>query len=383
MKKIHSVLRYMTEPFLHLFVTMGFVILTLYYEHAAKSREESKLDSLNKFWILLVALSILFILVSIVSIVRGFQEKEVEENKKKQKELEIEMIKAENSSKIEDLKAQSKVEVERIVTESNFRIEEFKYKIEELKAELAKNNPVQVRFKRNYFDSESGKPVDEAYKTSLEEVCKAKKNITIIADYSPPKEPLIVTPKRQEYYNTILKVLEDRLNSNKSGEPLRYVRYMQRPDDIYKKIKANPEGEIIDSGMIIGDEQAFAHCKKVLELRQDPNKIDIELYVTPIIPSLPSILIVDDHKLLFTIPRRKVNAIEETKKGIDPIETAGVMDFTDYSIIGDAIVLPFKNIINSLASNVITDKEETYRIYRIGDFKENEAFQTWYLDTQK
>ncbi|MEZ0542535.1 hypothetical protein [Fibrella arboris] len=352
MKKI---LKYLTEPLLHIFVTISSVFLIIFYEHAIKAAEEEKTKEINILFGIFIVFVILFIAASASSIFRSFQEKLEEEGKIKQTELEIEKIKAESNNKI---------------AESN-------NKIEELKSELVLNNPIHVKFIPNHYDP-TGKFIDEAYRISLEEVSKAKKSIWIVADYSPPKEPLIATTKRQSYYDQILKLLSNKLNDNTVGEPITYVRFMQRPDDIYKTIKAN-NGIIDDGRMIEGDEQAFAHCKKILDLReQNRSKVIIELYVTPIIPSLPSILIVDNNELLFTIPQRKVNTRQETKKHLDPVETAGVLHFTDISHNGKAIVEPFKKIIQTLSSNAETDKGETQIISSISSFDDSNEFKKWY-----
>ncbi len=206
-------------------------------------------------------------------------------------------------------------------------------------------NEIITQFITNKFQ------VDEAYKISLTEVKKAETKIIIVADYSPPFEPLDPTNERHAYYLEI----ENKLKS-KSGEGFQYIRIMQRDKDNFEKIRTN-NGKINRYEWIEGDEQAYAHCKRVLEIKKNNRNLNIKLIVSRNVPSMPSILIVDKHKMLFTIPRRE--------DGPD-ISTAGVLNFTDTTDDGSALVEKFSNIL----STINHESNEALLITEIGGFSE-------------
>jgi len=58
-----------------------------------------------------------------------------------------------------------------------------------------------------------------------------------------------------------------------------------------------------------GDTQAFDHCAKVLDIAAEAGKgrrkgIDIKIRLIPFLPNCPSILLVDNREMQFTIPTR-------------------------------------------------------------------------------
>lgn len=236
----------------------------------------------------------------------------------------------------------------------------FQESIEKLKIEQEKSKSLSVVFKGNYI--ENNNLVDIAYQTSLNEVKNAEHQIVIVADYSPINEEFIVSPKRQEYYKVIEDVLIEKIN-RKSNNSFTYIRYMQRDEATFKKIQQK-KGLIDEYELVQGDEQAFHHCKRVLEITENNESINVELYVTKNIPSLPSILIIDNNKLLFTIPER----IQFRKK----VETAGVILLEDNSFNNKEIVKPFMRIVKSLNK----DNDEFVTLKSVSNFQEI-AFSRW------
>ncbi|MGH3753237.1 MAG: hypothetical protein ACRDRP_11165 [Pseudonocardiaceae bacterium] len=60
---------------------------------------------------------------------------------------------------------------------------------------------------------------------------------------------------------------------------------------------------------MIGDKQVFEHCKCVLDIasraeRQGGDRIRVQIKVIPFLPNCPSMLLVDDRDVQFTIPTR-------------------------------------------------------------------------------
>lgn len=232
----------------------------------------------------------------------------------------------------------------------NIIVRAFYFWEKENKKELLRE--IDVEFKTNQFEE------DIAYEISLEEAKKAKERIVIVADYSPPFEPLLPTEERQRYYMEIEKKLLE-----KKDVGFTYTRIMQRDKTNFENLSAK-RGVIDNYEWIKGDEQAFAHCKRVLEIAKTNKRLKIKIIVSRNIPSIPSILLVDNKKMLFTIPKRV--------KGPD-VRTAGVLNFTDNTDNGSAIVEKFINIVQTINE----ETNETLMITEIGNFAETE-FQKWF-----
>jgi hypothetical protein len=249
--------------------------------------------------------------------------------------------------------------------EKDIKIAEETTKQKHLELEIARaRRDINIDFRENHT-LKNGVYDDEAYKTSKSEVEKAQERIIIVSDYSPKREMLEVTGKRQEYYKAIEEVIEKNIQADRSS-PFHYVRFMQRDPENYKLIKNNErgQGKIDKYDFINGDEQGFCHCKRILKLKDKyKDNFNLELWVTPNIPSMPSILIVDTKKMLFTIPER----IE----GRSAMETAGVLIFTD-NTDGKSIIQPFISIINSLPKDNDNGEKEVVKIISIEDFEEAE-----------
>lgn len=104
--------------------------------------------------------------------------------------------------------------------------------------------------------------------------------------------------------------LEARLDSTQS---LEYRRFIQRPINIYNKIKQRETtgypGIVLKPDDMIGDKQVLEHCIRVLDIAaraeaQRSDRIRVQIRVIPFLPNCPSVLLVDDRDVQFTIPTR-------------------------------------------------------------------------------
>ncbi|HKR49825.1 MAG TPA: hypothetical protein VJT72_09645, partial [Pseudonocardiaceae bacterium] len=161
----------------------------------------------------------------------------------------------------------------------------------------------------------SGKP---GYDVGTETVRRAQKRIFVLGDYGPPPgegaaldEPL---KHRSDYLSAIEEMLIGRLEpSLDSAGPLDYIRFIQWPTGVYNRVKkredAGRPGIILRPDDMSGDEQVFGHCKRVLQIvsraeRQGGERIRVQIKVIPFLPNCPSVLLVDNRDVQFTIPTR-------------------------------------------------------------------------------
>jgi hypothetical protein len=168
-----------------------------------------------------------------------------------------------------------------------------------------------VRFIAESGDQADGRP-SRGYDAATAAVKRAEHRILIIGDYNPPAHagPRLDRPPahRNEYLAAIEDMLEQRLRDYDPRQaPFTYHRFIQRPTDIYEQIgvRARDQRVSLTAEDMVGDEQAFWHCKRVLEIAHRANKhLDIEIRLIPFLPNCPSILLVDQRDIQFTIPTR-------------------------------------------------------------------------------
>jgi hypothetical protein len=156
------------------------------------------------------------------------------------------------------------------------------------------------------------------YDVATAAVRRAEHRIYVVGDYSPPSEqgaPLDLPAHRSDYLIAIEDMLRRRLGQNGTQHgpsPLRYWRFIQRPKEMYEEIRARQgrePGVVLYRSDMVGDIQAFEHCERVLRIaREAPQttspRIDVQIRVIPFLPNCPSMLLVDDRDLQFTIPTR-------------------------------------------------------------------------------
>ncbi len=157
------------------------------------------------------------------------------------------------------------------------------------------------------------------YEIAEEAVRRATHRISVIGDYSPPKEQgaeIDSNPpaNRLSYFKAIEQMLEERLESNDHDiKVLEYRRYIQRPVNLYSKIARNRSaagGVTLKASDMEGDLQAFEHCARVLAIaaradkRDHDTRISVDLRLIPFLPNCPAVLMVDDQHVQVTIPTR-------------------------------------------------------------------------------
>lgn len=173
---------------------------------------------------------------------------------------------------------------------------------------------------------------DNAYIISTSAVQRAENKIIIVSDYSPNGQSLNVPIERQNYFKKIEEVLEN------TNIEFSYTRFMQREKLIVDSF-VNSNSIIDVNELILGDEQAFAHCIRVFEIAKKNPLLKFDLYLTEFLPSIPSILIIDNYKMLCTIPKRSEHS------GVD---AAGIFEFIDNTKDGQALINCFIEITESL-----------------------------------
>ncbi|MEU1480329.1 hypothetical protein ACFYZ8_08515 [Streptomyces sp. NPDC001668] len=162
-------------------------------------------------------------------------------------------------------------------------------------------------------DSQGDEEDGTGYDVATAAVRKARRRIYVVSDYSPPEgegATLLDPPdNRSEYLDAIEDCLSRRLSVNgRADGPLSYHRLIQRPPEIYAEmVQRSVNGVELRREDMAGDLQAFGHLARVMDIARHAGanrRIDIQMRVIPFLPNCPSILLVDDEELQFTIPTR-------------------------------------------------------------------------------
>jgi hypothetical protein len=167
------------------------------------------------------------------------------------------------------------------------------------------------------------------YDVATAAVHRAQRRIYVMGDYNPPAStgPSLDKPpaSRSEYLREIETTLEKHIRMEPKRRPAPkfvYHRFIQRPPDIYQRLSDRAAGNrvTLTQADMVGDEQAYEHCKNVLRLAHGAHEeLDIEIRVIPFLPNCPSVLLVDNRDLQFTIPTR----LDELG-GVDTIPMRGL-----------------------------------------------------------
>ncbi|MGH3687705.1 MAG: hypothetical protein ACRDQY_14295 [Pseudonocardiaceae bacterium] len=192
--------------------------------------------------------------------------------------------------------------------------------IAELQEKLKKHlNQVHASFVRETSVTEGALANSKhVYDAGTAAVHRAQKRIFVIGDYCPPAEEDAALDKppehRSEYLQAIEQMLAERLDENSYPAPaLKYHRFIQRPINVYKEIKGREAtgrpGIVLKPDDMIGDMQVFEHCMRVLDIaargeKQGSDRIRVQIKVIPFLPNCPSVMLVDDRDVQFTIPTR-------------------------------------------------------------------------------
>ncbi|MGH3717511.1 MAG: hypothetical protein ACRDRI_01475 [Pseudonocardiaceae bacterium] len=205
------------------------------------------------------------------------------------------------------------------------------------------------------------------YDRLTKEVKRATRQILVLGDYSPPPDAgaALDPPRyRAEYFDAIEERLRDRLEreATESGRALKYYRIIQRPLDVYDNIRQRERGGgvVLKPSDMIGDVQAFKHCVEVLKIAKfaaDRNStmIDIKIHLIPFLPNCPSMLIVDNSEVAFTIPTRIDQPVDNyAQQGLH-----GVLLMQDKAN-GSQLCAKFEDLFNRLTgiSQIVRKVEE-------------------------
>lgn len=197
---------------------------------------------------------------------------------------------------------------------------------------------------------------DPGYKLSLSKIGEAQKSILIIGDYSPARQRLTPPKERDAYLEAIEEKIETLINSRQNPE-FNYTRIVQREKSIIDQMKnkaTESNGAILTSELMEGDEQAYEHCKKIFEIKKSAkraSRVGISLRICEPIPNSPSILIVDEKYILFTIPVTE-SSHHPNHGYLLTHSTDGVLLFEDLDD-GKAIASPFINLFRKINTNTI------------------------------
>lgn len=156
------------------------------------------------------------------------------------------------------------------------------------------------------------------YDAATKAVRRAEFSILVIGDYSPPPNAgatFDTSPPahRSEYLEAIEDMLRTRVSNDDPTLPvLQYKRFIQRPVSVYEAARSRGSvrgGISLLSADMVGDEQAFEHCRTVLEIARAASaagsrRIEVDIRIIPFLPNCPSILVVNERDMQFTIPTR-------------------------------------------------------------------------------
>lgn len=260
------------------------------------------------------------------------------------------------------------IEVSKTARESREKTVETLSKLED-EAKYIRNivdSSGKAEIEARYIKNDNEMKEDRGYQESLEKIREAKESILIIGDFSPEWMPLEIPKKRNDYLHEIDTKIQNAFEDD-SIKNFKYARIIQRDLDIIKSIKNNNK-TLLESHMVY-DTQAFAHSYQVQELgREYRGKyrgkgmgVKVDILVSKPIPNIPSILLIDDELMLFTIPT-PLQEMEGKNEAKEYIKTNGVLILRDLKE-GDAFATFFHDIINSTikqAVPVFVDKPSEY-----------------------
>jgi hypothetical protein len=198
---------------------------------------------------------------------------------------------------------------------------------------------------------------DQGYVYTRERIVEAKEKILVIGDFSPEWCPLVVPSNRRSYLENIEKTITTRIRDLDFKENFEYTRIIQRDKEIVEQIRNNP---ILKLSQMKGDEQVFFHCHKVWEARHNLDggeykRVKINFYIIEPIPNSPSILLIDDKHMLFTIPKRTEPHAKQ-KVGEFQHSTDGVLFFSIQDK-GKQFARDFEDVIRDNISRSVQIKD--------------------------
>ena len=123
---------------------------------------------------------------------------------------------------------------------------------------------------------------------------QAKESITIISPHFTPDN---VSPSHDEYLreglDKAILVAVERSNGN-----FRYRRIVQLDQSHAEQV--NSDG-VIDA-LVIGNKALAAHINQSIIRNAESQSIDVKIYCRTFVPSLPSIMVIDERFVFFSLP---------------------------------------------------------------------------------
>lgn len=156
----------------------------------------------------------------------------------------------------------------------------------------------------------------EVYRRATEIIRGAQRRVLVISAYIPPKPAAKMPSDRPGYLEAIEHVIRRQIDTPK-GPSFTYQRILQssRADEVDHILRDDLLGE--------EPEQTFEHCRRVFEMTKEEkcDRIDIRLFIGEPVPSLPSLLVVDDRYVLvaFISPYHRFGEREQSVEMIGAI----------------------------------------------------------------
>jgi len=161
---------------------------------------------------------------------------------------------------------------------------------------------------------------DPGYIQSLKMIEQAMRRIWIIGDFSPSWLSLNPPRERVQY----LKAIESKVKQaivDRTVTDFSYRRIIQRDLEIVRNVRDDRKGLLNEDDMT-GDKQVYEHCYAVQRIKVEHghhnDNVEVSIRLSRQIPNSPSILLVDDTCMLFTIPstRRREVSLEQITDGV-------------------------------------------------------------------
>jgi hypothetical protein len=147
----------------------------------------------------------------------------------------------------------------------------------------------------------------ESYIQVSEIVRSAKRRVLVIGPYIPVHPPTKIPEGRTGYLKILEKVIKSQLD-NQADSPFIYKRVIQSD-------RAAEAQGILRKELFGRDVQTYEHCKRVCEmLKAKPSAlVNVEFAVSDPLPTLPSLLIIDDKYIIFALSTRRYRM--DTREG--------------------------------------------------------------------
>ncbi|MEO0518711.1 MAG: hypothetical protein AAF171_15580 [Cyanobacteria bacterium P01_A01_bin.116] len=225
-------------------------------------------------------------------------------------------------------------------------------------ADRMSSSAMTARYIRNGQSFEE----DPGYMESLARIRAAKKSIRIIGDFSPDWMPLVPPKKRNAYFSAIEERVQEAI-ADPEITSFEYTRVIQRDKEIVQRVRESSDSPVksLCQYDMLTDLDAYIHSYKVQQIKSEcgshTDGTKVAICLSGPVPNCPSILLVDERYMLFTIPTpipHHGQLHHEQTSRTSRIGTHGVMLFEELSNGG-----AFSEAFSLLFTSV---KEESVRV---------------------